>query len=581
MPPRRLQGIAVSGGSRIGRAVHHEAVPFSVDRRTCQPEEVPSELLRLERASLEALAGLEESQRALSIDPQVGSIFEVHRILLQAVRGELDEAVRRGASAEHAVASVLRRYANRLAELSDPLFAERRQDVIDVERRLLRALAGRPAPTAVPAGAAGGREVVVVAEDMTPSEAAALAGGPVAGLLLEHGGPTSHTAIIAKALGFPCVVGVPGLVSAIAPGAEVWLDGSTGAVVVDPDPATRAEAVRRAASYEAIERGLLEESHLPAETLDGHAVTLLANIEFPLEVDAAVRRGAQGIGLYRTEFLFDPRRPVPDEEEHLAAYRDALARVKPGRLTIRTFDFGSDKATPGGASAEPNPALGSRSLRWCLAHPDVFRPQLRALLRVAAEGDVRIMLPMVGAPEDLRRARALLGEASTSLAREGLRHDPRVRVGAMVEIPAAAVTADLLAREADFFSIGTNDLIQYSLAVDRTNEQVASLFRPSHPSILRLVRDTVAAARARTLPVTMCGEMGGEAQYTVLLLGLGLREFSLTPAVLPRVRRLIRSLTLAQARSVAARCLRLSTADEVDAFLHRALHATTPDMSRA
>lgn len=580
MPPRRLQGIPVSGGSRVGRAVHHEAVPYAVERRTCEPAEVPAELLRLERASLETLEGLEESQRALSIDPKVGSIFEVHRILLQAVRGELDEAVRRGASAEHAVASVLRRYANRLAELSDPLFAERRQDVIDVERRLLRALAGRPSPSA-PGATAGGDDVVVVAEDMTPSEAAALAGTRVAGLLLEHGGPTSHTAIIAKALGFPCVVGVPGLVAAIAPGAEVWLDGSTGAVVVDPDPATRAEAVRRAASYEAVERGLLEESHLPAETVDGHAVTLLANIEFPLEVEAAVRRGAQGIGLYRTEFLFDPRRAVPGEEEHLAAYREALGKVKPGRLTIRTFDFGSDKATPGGASSEPNPALGSRSLRWCFAHPEVFRPQLRALLRVAAEGDVRVMLPMVGAPEDLRRAKALLGEAATSLARDGLRHDPRVRVGAMVEIPAAAVTADLLAREADFFSIGTNDLIQYALAVDRTNEQVAPLFRPSHPSILRLVRDTVAAARIRGIPVTMCGEMGGEAQYTVLLLGLGLREFSLTPAVLPRVRRLIRSLTLAQARSVAARCLRLATADEVDAFLHRALVQAAPEAARA
>jgi phosphotransferase system enzyme I (PtsI) len=240
---------------------------------------------------------------------------------------------------------------------------------------------------------------------------------------------------------------------------------------------------------------------------------------------------------------------------------------------VRTFDFGADKATPGGGAGERNPALGARSLRWCFAHPEAFRPQLRALLRVAAEGDVRVMLPMVGAPDDVRRARALLAEAADSLAKEGVPHRPDPPVGVMIEVPAAAVTADLLADVADFFSIGTNDLIQYGLAVDRTNEQVAPLFRPSHPSVLRLVEASVSAAAAKGIPVTMCGEMGGEAAYTVLLLGLGLREFSLTPVVIPRVRRLIRGLTLARARSIAARCRRLATAQEVDAFLASALEA--------
>ena len=566
---RRFEGIAVSGGSRTGRAVHHEAVAFDVERRAVTPDEVPAELVRLSRAVSETERGLEESQQSLALDPRVGSIFEVHRLLLQAVRGELEDAVRRGASAEHAAASVLRRYANRLAELTDPMFAERRQDVLDVERRLLRALAGRPAPS-LPSGD-GRSPLVLVAEDLSPSETAALAGSPVAALVLEHGGPTSHTAIIAKALGLACVVGVPGVVRAVAPGVELWVDGTAGVVVVDPDEATRAEAGRRAATYEAIEQRLLSESHLPAETLDGHAVTLLANIEFPLEVGAAVARGAAGIGLYRTEFLFDPARPVPDEAEHLAAYREALGRIRPGRLTIRSFDFGSDKATPGGITSEPNPALGRRSLRWCFAHPEVFRPQLRAVLRVAAEGDVRLMLPMVGAPEEIRRARSLLAEAAASLAREGVRHRPDIPVGSMIEIPGAALTADLLAREADFFSIGTNDLIQYTLAVDRTNELVADLFRPSHPSVLRLIDATVKAAKAHGIPVTMCGEMGGEATYTVLLLGLGVREFSLTPVVVPRARRLIRQLTLDRARGIAARCLNFATADEVDAYLHRAL----------
>lgn len=569
---RRLRGVGVSGGSRVGRSVHLEAVEFAAGPSAIRAEDVPRELERLARAVQVAVRGLEESQRALALDPRVGSIFEVHRILLDAVRGEIEEAVRSGSSAEHATATVLSRYASRLASIADPMFAERRQDVLDIERRLLRALSGSSA-SSQDRPAAG---EVLVALDLTPSEAAALAGGRVGGLVLEHGGATSHTAIIAKALSIPCVVGVAGALAGIPPGVDVWVDGGAGSVVVEPDEKSLEAARERARAHEASERTLLAESHLPTETLDGHAAVLLGNIEFPLEVKAAVDRGAAGVGLYRTEFLFDPAHPVPDEAEHVAAYREALAHTGRGRLTIRTFDFGSDKATPGAASEEANPALGLRSLRWCFGHPDVFRPQLRALLRVATEGDVRIMLPMVGAPEDARRVRAMLAECARELARDGVPHDPSVRVGAMIEIPAAAATADLLAHEVDFFSIGTNDLVQYGLAVDRTNETVAPLFRPSHPGVLRWIRDVVAAARTRGIPVTMCGEMGSEPTYAVLLLGLGIREFSLTPSAIPRVRRLFRSLTLARARSIAARCLRLPTADEVDAFLHRALASPAP-----
>jgi len=573
---RTFQGIPVSGGSRVGIAVHYEAMPYTerVERRTVTASEVPGERKRLADAVELALTGIETSRDALDADPQVRSIFDVHRLLLENVRGEIETAIDGGHSAEHAVATVLRRYANRLAEVPDPMFAERRNDVLDVERRLLRALAGQG--DARPSGD-GKTGVVVVAEDLTPAETAALAGRRVAGIVLEHGGPTSHTAIIAKALSVPCVVGLRGIVAAVAPGEEVWVDGASGRVVVAPDSRARAEAGRRSAAWEADEKRLLAETGLPAETRDGHGITLLANIELPLEVGAAVARGAAGIGLYRTEFLFDPARPPPSEEAHLTAYRDALALVRPGRLTIRTFDFGSDKAPPGGASAEGNPALGNRSLRWCFAHPEVFVPQLRALLRVAAEGDVRVMLPMVAGVEELRQARAMLADAARALAAERVPHaEPAsVPVGVMIEVPAAVAVADILAAEADFFSIGTNDLIQYGLAVDRTNERVAPLFRPSHPSVLRWIEHAVRAARSapRPLPVTMCGEMGGEAAYTVLLLGLGVRELSLTPAVIPRVRHLVRTLTLARCRSVAAHCRRLATADEVDAFLSAALAA--------
>jgi phosphotransferase system enzyme I (PtsI) len=569
---RELKGIAVSGGSRVGRAVTPEEVPYAVEPVAIAPADVPREIDRLDAAVEAALRGLDESRGGL--DPQVGAIFDSHRLMLESVHGRLSSAVRSGASAEHAVASVLRGYANRFAASPDPMVAERKQDVLDLERRLLRALSGRTAsglPEGLGQGGASGGPFVVVAEDLTPTEAAALDVRRVAGLVLEHGGPTSHTAIIAKSLGLPCVVGVPGVCASVEPGEEVWVDGTTGAVVVAPDDEAKDRAVRASEAWEEAESRLLARSHLPAETLDGHAVTLLANIEFPLEVAAAVARGASGIGLYRTEFLFDPARPVPGEEAHLASYREALERVGAGRLTIRTFDFGSDKASPGGGSGEANPALGARSLRWCFAHPDVFRPQLRAILRVAAEGDVRVMLPMVGGPEDVRAAREWLARDAADLAKAGVRHRADPPVGAMIEVPAAAVTADLLAREVDFFSIGTNDLIQYGLAVDRTNELVAQLFQPSHPAILRLIRRTVEAAATRNLPVTMCGEMAGEAAYTVLLLGLGIREFSLTPAVLPRVRNHVRQLTLARARAIAARCLRLATAADVDSYLRSAL----------
>jgi phosphotransferase system enzyme I (PtsI) len=348
----------------------------------------------------------------------------------------------------------------------------------------------------------------------------------------------------------------------------VWVNGSDGHVVIEPDAAALERAVELGRRYERLEATLLEESHLPAETIDGHRVVLLANIEYPLDVDAGMARGAEGVGLYRTEFLYERENGLPSEEEHLEAYRSTLARLQGGRLTIRTFDFGADKENPRAPRVpEPNPALGMRSLRWCFENPGPFMTQLRALLRVAAEGEVRIMLPMVGSLEELRRAKAMVAEAAAQLEREGVRHRPDPPIGIMIEIPGAALTADLLALEADFFSIGTNDLIQYDLAVDRMNPRLEPLFRPSHPSLLRLLLKTIEAAGDAGIPVTICGEMGGHSIYTVLLVGLGLREFSLTPGYIPRARRLLRSLSMREARRLASRCLRLATSEEIEALL--------------
>ncbi len=564
--PQELRGIPVCGGSRVGPAlIFEEALDLAPvsDRPPADPE---AEVQRLRRAAAAAREDLERLLATLGGDGGVGAIFRAHGLMLEGLVPQLEAEVRSGRAAERAVAHVLHAAAARLSASKNRLMAQRSQDVLDVERRLLRALRGVPAQD--PTGPAGGNDpVVVVARDLTPSETAALEGRAVCALALEQGGVTSHSALIAKSLGIPCVVGVPGLLAGVQHGDRLWVDGTEGRVVFHPDD----DMVRRARElgerYDRLERTLVAESRLPPETLDGHRAVLLANIEFPLDVEAGLKRGAEGVGLFRTEFLWKPGQSLPDEEEHVRAYRSTLERMAGGRLTVRTFDFGSDKEAPEVGAPEPNPALGVRSLRWCFEHPQAFHVQLRALLRAAAEGDLRILLPMVGGLEELRRAKALIAAAADSLAREGVAHRADVPVGIMIEIPAAAVTADLLAEEVAFFSIGTNDLIQYDLAVARLNPRLAPLFRPSHPSILRLILDTVRAAARRGRGLTMCGEMGGHSIYTVLLLGLGVREFSLTPGYLPRVRRLLRSLTLEQARAIAEACLRLPTADDVEAHL--------------
>jgi phosphotransferase system enzyme I (PtsI) len=560
-----LNGIPVCGGSRVGRALLYEEAPDLSSPGTVAPEHVEAEVLRLERAAALAEEDLDALRESLGGGSGVGGIFRAHALMLEALKPDLDAAVRRGLAAEHAVATVCHEQAMRLARSKNQLMAQRSQDIVDLERRLLRALGALA--SSGPAVDAAGAPAVVVARDLTPSETAGLEGRNVAALALELGGVTSHTAVIAKSLGIPCVVGVEGLTDRVRPGDVLWVDGTNGRVVIEPDPSAVKEAQALGERYERLERTLLGESHLPPETLDGHRAVLLSNIEFPLDVEAGMARGAAGVGLYRTEFLYDARNGMPTEEDHVRAYRSTLQRMRGGRLTVRTFDFGSDKEGPGSRAAEPNPALGVRSLRWCFAHPQPFLVQLRALLRVAREGDVRIMLPMVGSLEELRRAKAMVADAARALRAEGVPHRPDPPVGIMIEIPGAAVIADLLAREVDFFSIGTNDLIQYDLAVDRMNPRVAPLFRPSHPSLLRLLQRTIDAAAGAGKPVTMCGEMGGHSIYTVLLFGMGLREFSLTPGYIPRARRLLRSLTLPRARALSAQCLALPTAEEVEAHL--------------
>ena len=562
-----LTGIPVSGGSGVGRALLYEETPDVHASTAAPPGDVQAEIGRLGVAVQQVREDLGALQASLAASRDViAEIFTAHAAMLDDFVPQLEARIREGVSADHAVQTEFHATAARLARIKDPVLSQRARDIVDIGRRLGGALSG--VQLRGPAADHGKGPVVVVAHDLTPSEAVQLRGRGVAAIALEHGGHTSHTAVIIKSLQIPCVMGARGLTEAAAPGQMIWVEGSTGRVVIEPDAAAMERAIELGRRYERLEASLLEESGLPAETIDGHRATLLANIEYPLDVDAGMARGAEGVGLYRTEFLYEQGGGLPSEDDHLRAYRDTLRRLDGGRLTIRTFDFGADKESPiPPDEVEPNPALGVRSLRWCFVHPEPFRLQLRAILRVAAEGDVRIMLPMVGSLEELRRAKALIAEVAAQLAHEGVPHEPRPPIGVMIEIPAAAITADLLAPEVDFFSIGTNDLIQYDLAVDRMNPRVEPLFRPSHPSLLRLLQGTIDAAANAGIPVCICGEMGGLSIYAVLLMGMGLREFSLTPGYIPRVRRLLRGLTLREARRIARECLRLGTATEVEALL--------------
>ncbi|HWE37271.1 MAG TPA: phosphoenolpyruvate--protein phosphotransferase [Isosphaeraceae bacterium] len=573
-----LRGIAVSPGVAIGPALVLDARGRALPPRNLAAAAVPAELERLDAALGAACRDAEaaEVDARGRLGPQYADIFAAHARMIAdvALRDEARARIGRDAiAAEHAVAEVLGGYAARLEGLADSHLAARAADVRDIERRILERLGGGP-DAAAAAAVAPAVPSVALAHDLSPSQAAGLDPSRVLGFATEAGGRASHTAIVAAALEIPAVVGIGPFPESARRCRTVIVDGDEGLVVLDPDAATRARYRRAAAERAARFAGLARLDRLPAETRDGARVGLWGNIEFPAEVAGCRDRGAEGVGLYRTEFLYLNADRPPTEDEQVAAYA-AVVRSMAGRpVVIRTLDLGADKLTAypqGAVEVERNPFLGLRSLRLSLREPAVFRTQLRAILRVSALGDVRVMFPLVSTLGELRRARAILDEVAAGLDAEGIPRRADLPVGVMVEVPAAAIMADELSKEVDFFSIGTNDLIQYTLAVDRTNETVADLYSAADPAVLRLIAMVVAAAGRRPIGVNVCGSMGGEPLYTMLLLGLGLRQLSMPPHQLPEVKRVIRVIDLEQARAVAAEALRQDTAEGVVRVLRGAL----------
>ena len=559
-----FKGIGVSRGVAVGQAFVIESERTPVRRREISEPEVEAEVARYEHAVAAAIEGIRSDQQRLA--PKLGeeylAIFETHVRMLDDRR--LHEDVMRRIRDEHvaaeaAVEHVLQKHIRLLFE--DKSTARWVSDIYDIQSRLHRVLLGRSTGDLTELTG----PAIIVAEDLMPSQTVAFERDKVLGIAMEAGGTTSHTAIIANALGIPAVVGLRGLTAGVRAGDRMIVDGGAGEVFVDPDDATQVRYVEIERDIVETDRRLVDELHaLPAETPDGWRATLYANIEFPSEVQTAIENGAEGIGLYRTEYLYLEKGREPTEEEHFQAYRSVAELMWPHPVVIRTLDLGADKAASvdgGREPGEPNPFLGCRSIRLCFERIGMFKTQLRAILRASVFGYVKILLPMITSPAEIARAKQVIAEVRDELKADGFDQETDVEVGIMIEVPSAAVMADSLAEQVDFFSIGTNDLIQYTLAVDRGNPVVSHLFQPAHPAVIKLVKHTIDAGDAAGIPVAMCGQMSGELSYLILLLGLGLRQFSTSPKVLPELKRAIRMIKMEGARTIANEVMKESDID--------------------
>jgi phosphotransferase system enzyme I (PtsI) len=559
-----LQGLPASPGIAVGRCWTVDRRKVRTPRRKVAPEEVEAELARLEAAlelSASQLDGV-RAKMAANEEAEHVAIINVHRAMLRdpALVDEVRRLVREErVNVEWAVKRAIRKIKGAF-DPDDEFFRERRSDVDYVGERIVKNLLGQGVDVVElpPLGS------VVVARDLSPADTALLFhDGKVIGLVTDAGGITSHTAIVARALEIPAVVGAGRASTAAERGDWIVVDGGRGVVVVDPTAGERADYEAARVRHLEAEADLARLKDLPAETLDGVRIGMFGNIEFGEEVPGLLTHGGEGVGLYRTEFLYLGKDALPSEGDHYRDYRHILQAMAGRPVTVRTFDLGGDKLPSGQKDHSENPALGLRAVRYCLRHPDLFRLQLRAAVRAAAHGNLRLMFPMVSGVAEVRAAKRMLTEAYEEVIAQGLpaRMPP---VGIMVELPSAAAIADRLAEEVDFLSIGTNDLIQYTFGVDRQNKDVAYLYRPLHLAVLRTLRAITDAAHRAGKPVSMCGEMAGEPLYTLVLLGLGLDELSMNGPSIPPVKRVIRSSSAREGRELLDRLLLLTTADDIE-----------------
>ena len=564
-----MQGIGASPGIAIGQARIADRSRVKVVEEPVTREQIPVEAERFKSALKSAKDELNALKQQIAAEKGEEHLYviDTHLLILEdsmLLRETLGFIENEGINAEAALKRTLLKFRDFFATIEDDYLRERYSDVETVVERILRNMVGKSQESLN-----GGKgQTVIVAHDLSPADVLLIDKAKVIGFVTDLGGKTSHSAILSRALDIPAVVGLERVTTEIANGDMLIIDGATGVVVVNPDRATFHDYLRRKQHYEYLERELLKLRDLPAETTDGHRIVLKGNVEFPEEIPSLKGHGAEGIGLYRTEMLFFNRAELPGEDEQFATYSAVVRAMAPQPVTIRTLDVGGDKFVTGlNLSDELNPALGLRAIRLSLRQPETFKPQLRAILRASALGKVRIFFPMVSGVGEIRAVKTLLEEAKQELRNEVIPFDEGMEIGIMIEIPSAVIIADLLAREVDFFSVGTNDLIQYSLAIDRTNEHLSHLYEPLHPAVLRSLKIVVDAAHAAGIDACMCGEMAGEAEYLPILLGLGFDELSMNAISILRVKKILRRCSRSEAEKLMARALTFATAQEVESFL--------------
>ena len=573
------KGIAVSPGISIAKSLIIDSEDYRIPRRSIRPSQRMTEIRRARNAFKNAAGELTKLQAGQETIEQrkIKDIFAVHLRFLhdRSLRKKITDLIHlESVTAEYAVSTTLREIASHFTRVKDAYISERAADIYDIEKRLLRQLLGSKREDVEHLT----EEVAIVARELSPTQTAGFNKEFVKGLAADAGGRTSHAAIVARSLGIPAVMALEDLTESVSGGDTVIIDGNRGIVIVNPDAETVRQYEKYAKEFIELEHSLERIREKPAVTRDGTRITLLGNIEFPDEAELVLQKGGEGIGLYRTEFLYLNRESEPTEAEHYQAYSETVSVFKHRPVIIRTVDLGADKYTQSKRFApEPNPFLGLRSIRFCLQNLTMFKTQLHAILRASVLGEVKVMFPLITNLQELMQAKMILRDVMDDLDEESITYNKNIAVGIMIETPSAALMASTLARDIDFFSIGTNDLTQYALAVDRGNELVSTLYSSVDPAVLRLIRTVIQDAHKAQIDLNICGEMASEPEYIMLLLGMGVRTISLAPPMIPEIKQIIRSVTIEDCNNVVRRILGMNSERQISSFLRDATRKILPE----
>lgn len=565
----KRKGVVASGGVGMGKAYIIREDDLFVPKKKIAYSGISREIYKFEEALIKTRRQISQIQEKISkeIGFDHGRIFEAHFLVLEdrvLIEDVIKQIKNNRVNVEYAFSQSIKKYIETLLKLNDEYLRERVVDIKDIARRVIKVMLKEKSAKLMNLK----DKSVIVAHDLTPSQTADIPKEKAIAFITDVGGRTSHTAIIARSLGIPAVVGLKDITKNVSEGNEVIVDGFSGMAIVKPTKKTVADYKKKINRYSQEIKAAKKPKIGKAVTEDGRRIEVSANIELPEELGLVKKYGADGIGLYRTEYILLGKRDLPSEEQQYQAYLNVAKKGKPESVIIRTIDIGGDKfLSRPDVPQEMSPFLGWRAIRFCLARPEIFKTQIRAILRASAEGNVKMMFPMISGIEELRQAKKVVSDCKRELRKKGEKFDEHIKIGTMIEVPSAALTADILAKESDFFSIGTNDLIQYSLAVDRANEKVAYLYQPAHPAVLKLIKTIIEGAKKNKIWVGMCGEMSSEPTLAFLLLGLGLDEFSMPPPQVLKIKELIQRVKFADAKTAAQKAMSLSTAGEIEKYL--------------